>query len=151
MPAAPSSKTRWIYEHHGVAAAYIAKRTNTVFSLDHHGWLCLDADDRLVGAVLLHDFDGHQVMFSIALTPKARILPSDLRRLCEAAFNQLDATRIEMRNSPTNDPAIKMARVFGMTLEGTRRYARPNGDDEHIWGLLKEDCRWLRRPQTTEQ
>lgn len=144
------SKPSWIYEANGVAAAYIAARTQTVFSHEHHGWLCLSPTGQLLGAVLLHDYDPHQSLFSLALTPGARITPTDLRRLCEAAFNQQGVSRIEMRTNPLNEPATRMAKVFGMMLEGTRRNVNQNGDDENIWGLLKAECRWLTRPKSGE-
>lgn len=58
---------------------------------------------------------------------------------------QLDCRRVTAPVKSTNLASIKMVTALGFTLEGTLRRAGPEGEDTLLYGMLREECRWLQR------
>ncbi|PTM61911.1 GNAT family N-acetyltransferase [Phreatobacter oligotrophus] len=59
-------------------------------------------------------------------------------------FLQVGNRRITALVSEHNDPSLAMCRHFGFAQEGRLRRAGPAGEDMILFGLLREDCRWLK-------
>ena len=63
-------------------------------------------------------------------------------------FNQCQLHRISCLISITNMKSIRFTLQFGGWVhEGTQREAGYAGEDLLLFGMLKEDCRWLRQSQ----
>lgn len=65
--------------------------------------------------------------------------------IADYVFNQLKCERISVtlpEHAKRNRDAAEKA---GFTVEGTRRRGFPGGSDAIMYGLLKEDCRWLEK------
>jgi RimJ/RimL family protein N-acetyltransferase len=58
-------------------------------------------------------------------------------------LRQLGCVRITAPIADGNDGAIRFVTKLGFQLEGRLRKAMPDGADRLIYGLLKEDCKWL--------
>lgn len=51
--------------------------------------------------------------------------------------------RITCMVSEYNQRSIRFTEHMGLTLEGRKRRAGPHGEDWLMYGLLREECRWL--------
>lgn len=65
-----------------------------------------------------------------------------LRALARYVFVQLGCDRLTGRIPANRPDAIKLGERLGFTHEGTLRRAHA-GTDILIYGMLKEECRWL--------
>lgn len=66
-----------------------------------------------------------------------------LRAIFDYPFNQLGCARITAPIAEGNQAAIHFVEKLGFVLEGRLRCAMPDGADRLIFGILKEDCKWL--------
>jgi RimJ/RimL family protein N-acetyltransferase len=67
-----------------------------------------------------------------------------LRLVFAYLWGQLECRRITGRINASNDTAIAMSERLGFVREGTMRQAAPDGGDVHIYGLLRQECRYGR-------
>jgi RimJ/RimL family protein N-acetyltransferase len=58
-------------------------------------------------------------------------------------FEQLNCRRVTGLVPGRNEVAQQFDEHLGFTLEGWVRHILPNGDDLLIYGMLREECRWL--------
>lgn len=58
-------------------------------------------------------------------------------------FLQLGQRRLTAAISETNAPSIRFSRHCGFRHEGTLRHDGPDGEDTLIYGMLREECRFL--------
>lgn len=70
-------------------------------------------------------------------------MKSVLRVAFDYPFNQLGLNRITGYIRATNTQAIRNAERIGLKHEGTLRKYYSNGDDCLVYGMLKEECRWI--------
>lgn len=59
-------------------------------------------------------------------------------------FVQIGCKRIWTQCSAENERVISFNERLGFTCEGQHREAWPHGGDSLTWGMLKEECKWLR-------
>jgi len=59
-------------------------------------------------------------------------------------FNQVNCTRLTAVTQNTNQPVAAFLCHLGFVKEGVMRRAFRTGEDAAIFGLLKEECRWLK-------
>lgn len=62
-------------------------------------------------------------------------------------FRQLNCRRMTAIISKKNKKSRSICERLGFVYEGNARKAMNNGDDAIIYGLLKEDCKWLLQPK----
>jgi hypothetical protein len=71
------------------------------------------------------------------------------RRFLAAAFHypfvQGGLRRITAPVSTDNERAIRLNQHFGFTIEGRLRHAGADGGDIFVFGMLREECRFLPR------
>ena len=100
-------------------------------------------DGVLVGGVVYHDYRGFNCQISAAFD-KPWACRSTLRALGDYPFNQLGCIRLTMVIGRKNKKAKKIANALGFTLEGVLKRGLDGSEDAFIWGLLKDDCRWIK-------
>lgn len=59
-------------------------------------------------------------------------------------FEDLQCARVTAPVLSNNMRSRKLVESLGYTLEGTLRRAAPDGSDWLLYGMLKEECRWLK-------
>ena len=65
------------------------------------------------------------------------------RRLFHFAFKQLDRKRLTGETPVWNLAAQKFNEHIGFVREGIKRGAADDGSDAILYGMLREECRWL--------
>lgn len=114
--------------------------------LYNFGWLCLDADNKVVGSVVIHDIHDGDAWFSFALEAGVTIPHKTLREMVNFGVNTLGLRRLSGMIHPDNKRSQRAAKIMGFKKEGTIRQALPNGDDLDIWGvILKTELRFSPR------
>lgn len=58
-------------------------------------------------------------------------------------FEEMRVARVTAPVKSTNTRSIRLVTALGFMLEGTLRRAGRAGEDIHLYGMLKEECRWL--------
>jgi RimJ/RimL family protein N-acetyltransferase len=107
-------------------------------------WLCVSARDergKLMGLCAFDfqlPFDAH---FSIAIADRRCITRRVMRAMFTAVFRR--ASRVTALIEPDNADAIRQARVMGFREEGYMRLAVEGTRDALLFGMLREDCRYL--------
>ena len=66
-----------------------------------------------------------------------------LRCVFNFCFTCLDCRRASAFVSVSNDKSRKLVERLGFRQEGVLRKYRDNGEDAFVFGMLKEECRWL--------
>lgn len=101
------------------------------------------------GGVVFHDFHHVggkwvDVRMSGAFVPGAPWgRPSILRGLFHFPFVDLGARRMTTITGKKNKAARKADEVLGFKLEGTIRHALDGKQDAMIYGMLREECRFI--------
>lgn|GEM_PF-1261429 len=101
--------------------------------------------DKLIGAVVFDNYRpiAKSVCVSIALTDKRALNRQKLRELFEYPFIKLSCNRLVCMIENCNTPSINLARQLGFVHEGTLRQASLNNNDILIFGMLRNECKWL--------
>ena len=102
-------------------------------------------DGRLAAGVIFHNFDAHRG--DIELTLAADSPRWATKEMFQAAFAypflQLGCRRVTVRIQEGNYRARKLIEGTGFKLEGLLRNASAEGGGLLIYGMLREECRWL--------
>ena len=99
----------------------------------------------MVAGVIYNAYEAMNVNMHIGATDGSRWLtPEFLHAAFDYPFNELGRKRVTAFMRAKNERAIKFAKNLGFTYEGTmpQYYA---DDDAVIYGMLKENCRFLLR------
>ncbi|MDA4845957.1 GNAT family N-acetyltransferase [Hoeflea poritis] len=103
-----------------------------------------ERDGALVGAVGYDHFSHNACMVHLASDGTRRWLTRKFIRLAMAyPFNQLGCSRITCLVSSKNTESLRFTRHFGWIEEGRMRRASPDGGDFVVFGMLREECRYL--------
>jgi RimJ/RimL family protein N-acetyltransferase len=111
----------------------------------------VDADGTFLGLALAFGInrEGRQLELGYVVAPDARgrgVATRSLELLTEWALRELDALRIELWISASNEPSKRVAENVGYRYEGTlRSYHFKQGirDDFEVWSRLPTDTRGL--------
>jgi RimJ/RimL family protein N-acetyltransferase len=107
----------------------------------------VDDDGSFLGLALAFGIDreGRQLELGYVVAPEARgrgVATRALELLTNWAFTELDALRIELWISASNDPSKRVAANVGYLYEGTLRsfhFKQGRRDDFEIWSRLASD------------
>lgn len=102
----------------------------------------VDGQELIAGVVYSH-FSGNDMVMSIAATSPKWARRGVIRALFHYPFVQIGCDRVTSLIDESNERSIKLCAGLGFMPEGRlrKRYAPRDGI---IYGLLKEDCRWLK-------
>jgi len=126
------------------ALAFLSRSTGIDFmAQDTSDWLCVTGydDDELLGLCVFEPktwFDWH---FSIAIADPRCISRRVMRAMFTAVFSQ--AVRVTALVEPGNEPALKGVKQLGFVYEGFMRLGVEGRRDALMFGMLREDCRYL--------
>lgn len=126
-------------------ADFVAIRTrgHSVSWRDYYslGW---ESDGRIVVAVVLCNFDGSGADLHLACAVNYSYAPRPLLfAVFDYAFRTAKLRRITARISRSNARMLRLADHLGFCREGLYRQGSPDGEDQVLLGMLKEECRWV--------
>jgi len=101
-------------------------------------------DDELVVGIVYDAFTGTDINMHQVIEDHRGVTRASLKAAFSFPFVTLNCQRVTGLVPSSNLAAQRLNAHFGFILEGRKRHAFPNGDDELIYGLLKSECRWLR-------
>ena len=116
----------------------------TDFSQPH--WLCVSSSDgegRLQGLCVFEFKSATDAHFTVAVKDKRFATKRGMRAMFEAVFSR--AARVTALVEPWNHTAIRQAKIMGFQPEGFLRRAVEGDRDALIFGILREECRYLER------
>lgn len=99
-------------------------------------------DDRLVGAlgmIMLNAFDGSLSIFM----DRPCFTASILRELYNKVFIDMNLVRLTCHVSKRNRKARLFVEHMGFRMEGVKRRGFDGVHDAVVYGMLKNECRWL--------
>jgi len=105
------------------------------------GALC---DGRIVAVAVFYQFTPTDCRISLASDGSKRWLTREfIVRVFAYPFVQMHLNRLTAEIPATNRAAVRLCQHFGFRPEGAKRKACHDGSDELIFGLLREECKWL--------
>lgn len=101
-------------------------------------------DCEILGAVVYESFDEISVSCHIAGVHGAKWMTKlYLKTIFAYPFEQLKVRRINVCVAESNRPSAKLVQHMGFKFEGRVRQGAPDGGDLIIYGMLREECRFL--------
>lgn len=105
----------------------------------------LEQDGELVAGVVFNLYTGPSICMHVAAEPGRRWMNRDfLYRVFAYPFVQLGCHRVTGLVPADNIVARKFDEHLGFVFEGRLRKARSDGSDMYLYGMLKEECRFLK-------
>lgn len=101
-------------------------------------------DGELLGGVVYDAYTGFDVNMHQCIEDSRVVTRGTLRAAFSFPFMQLRCQRVTGLVPSSNLAAQRFDEHLGFVLEGRKRHAFPNGDDELIYGMLKADCRFIK-------
>lgn len=98
----------------------------------------------LLGGVVYHNFRTWDVEVSVAFDRADWCLPKTLRGLFSYPFDQLGCVRMTAITPRSNEHTRAFLEGLGFKLEGVARKAVSGREDAFIFGILREECRFLK-------
>lgn len=102
-----------------------------------------EIDGVLVGVLVYDTFGAGDCLWHVASNTKRWITREFILRGVAYPFLQIGQKRITAMVSARNAPSLKLTRGFGFSEEGRLRRAGIFGEDMIVFGMLREECRWL--------
>lgn len=107
------------------------------------GWM--GDDGKLLAGIVYDGLTGINIDMHIAAEPGATwFVPQFVGEAFRYPFEQLGVERVTAKTPANNAASIKFGLALGFKPEGRIRRALPDGIDLCIFGMLRDECRWLR-------
>ncbi len=100
-------------------------------------------DDTLLAVVLYNGLDESNIGMSIASTTPSWCTRQVIKVCFGFPFIQLGLNRVTSLVRENNTKSRSLAERLGFGLEGEMKQYYENGESAMIYGLLKNDCRWV--------
>jgi hypothetical protein len=138
--------SRFIYGEDDAIAAWAADRIENCTFRDDARAIGHEKDGNLVAAVVYDTFSTNSCFVHLASGARKWMSPEFAQVAMAYPFIQCGFPRISCIVSEANFLSIRFTRLFGWTQEGVLRKAGPTGEDLILFGMLREECRWLPPP-----
>ena len=104
----------------------------------------LEEDGNLIAGVVYNLYNGPSICMHVAAVPGKRWMTRDfLYRAFAYPFIQLGCRRVTGLVRVDNIEARRFDEHLGFVQEGVIRRGASDGTDMILYGMLKEECRWL--------
>lgn len=108
------------------------------------GNLALMRDGVIVAVCVYTEYAGAGVAMNIASDGSKRWMTKQFLRACfEWPFDYLKVNRVTGLVRADQPDVMKFDEHLGFKREGVLRKAEPDGMDLIIYGMLKDECRWI--------
>jgi L-amino acid N-acyltransferase YncA len=145
--AQPSDAGVWVPSNEIERAYLIKQLTQVGINLKNAQPVGFVIAGKLSAIAALHDQRAKNIEVSIYGVPgwarRPKAVKSLIWLLHDWAFNKLGCTRATALIAKKNAKARKMAETVGFRLEGVLRKAGEDGRDVCLYGLLKEETKWV--------
>lgn len=98
---------------------------------------------RILGAVIYDCFYARDCNVSLAIEDKRCVTREVLRAVFAYPFVQLALPRISASVDASNAASLCLMHRWGFRKEGVKRGAGIDGGDEILFGMLRNECRWI--------
>lgn len=138
---------RYIYGEDDRIHKWVAQRTGAgsygngvhVRAIGH------EIDGELVAGVVYDSYTGPNIVMHVAGEPRRRWLTEEfLFRVFAFPFIQLGCTHVSAFPDANNVAACRLDEKVGFFKEGVMRQAAKDGGDVVMYGMLKDECRWIK-------
>lgn len=112
-----------------------------------YGYRCIawERDGALIAAVLYDRFNMRECQMHIYTEPGVRwATPERCRMAFGYAFNNLRRARVTVETPVSHPVMLRVNDHLGFVREGIKRGAADDGGDLVIFGMLREECRWIK-------
>lgn len=104
----------------------------------------LEQDGQLIAGVLYTRYTGVSMEMHVAAIPGRRWLTREYLQTCFAyPFDMVGCRRVTGLVRASNYEARRFDEHLGFKQEGVLRKAAADGDDIIVYGMLREECRWI--------
>lgn len=111
----------------------------------------VESNGKLIACVVYSDYHVHSIEMTIASLDKRWCTRHTLQAFFAYPFAQLKLGRVQAITAASNEGAISMLKRLGFTQEGFHRKACAGGVDAISFGMLAEECGWLKDASTFGQ
>ncbi len=112
--------------------------------LDTHITYGFAQGEKMLGGLIFHSYRPNiEVWWTVYTVDKRWCNRRMLRAMFDLAFNKLKCRRISLLVSKSNAASLNFVKKLGFQQEGMFRAYRENGDDCCIFGMLKNECKWI--------
>lgn len=132
----------WVYSREAETYAWFQKITGS----PRYGYRCagMKRNGEYLCAILLDRFSSVECSIHIASAPGVMwATPEACKRAFEFAFKTMDRQRLTSEPSVKNTRAVRLNRHLGFVEEGLKRRAGDDGSDLIVFGMLRQECRWI--------
>ena len=137
-----------VYGADAIVAAWVAARMPNFDDDDSFG-VCTGIGvvegDKLIAGAVFHDYRGHNIEISFAADDARWATRKHIRAIFAYPFNQLGCVRLTTITSKKNARARKLDEGLGFRIEGVIRKGYDGKQDAIIYGMLKHECKWIRK------
>lgn len=129
-----------------VIGGFVSREIN---AMQHLPWgeysaLGLVADDALIAGVIYnHYMPGGSICMSVAATKENWLTRDFLFASFDYPFRALALQRVTAFVTEGNEQSARFVEHLGFVKEGTMRRALPTGEALIVYGMLKEECKWV--------
>ena len=102
----------------------------------------LNKDRQMAGGVVYYDYIGHDIEV-MAAGNGLWLTPLNVKASFLYPFVQLGCRRITCHVARKNHKSRAFVKRLGFKLEGKRRNGMANGQDAMLYGMIREECRWI--------
>ncbi len=122
-------------------AEWVKERIPYIQSFENSVAFGVLQDGQMSGGIVFNNYRGFDIHMSAALD--CALTRQSLRTLCEYVFGQINVRRVTAITGKKNRKARKALRIIGFIEEGTCRHALDGVQDAVVYGLLRENCKWI--------
>ena len=101
------------------------------------------SDGKILYGGAFNEFRGRDVQYHAACDDPKVLTKTRIALLFDYPFTQLGVTRVSCVIAAGNDRSRKVVEGLGWVHEGTVRKFYADNEDGVIYGMLREECRWL--------
>lgn len=105
-------------------------------------------DGELIAGVVYNHFNHPSICMHVGAVDGKRWATREfLFAVFDYPFNQLECSRVTALVPKKNIKARKFDKHLGFRFEGRMRKALSDGDDIVFYGMMKENCKWIKRSE----
>lgn len=135
--------TDYVYGEDERLSAWAGKRIGVAFR--NATAIGVERDGELLAVVIYDRFSGNDICMHVAAEPGARWATKDaMYRFFAYPFIQLGCTRVTGLVGANNAKARRFDEHIGFVYEGTMRRGMADGSDLIVYGMLRDECRWIK-------
>lgn len=135
----------FVYGNDAVVAAWVGRQIGIEFA-DNVTAIGIERNGELVCGVVYDRYTGNDICMHVAAKPGVMWARREaMFRFFAYPFIQLKCSRVTGLVAANNLTSRKFNHSVGYQFEGVLRKGHENGQDLIIYGMLRDECRWIKR------